>query len=325
MPRLSSCFLVLIAVWAMTGQNTTDHSQSPTGKSSNLTTAVPTITSDNAASSSDLTTTESNAYSSASTKSKGGNSTTQDGILQSTGSTESTTMSAPPPPPTPPHPPSPHSPTPHPPPTAPATRNSDEKSTTVSPNAAGSDKTGIIILIVLILLTFVLGVACFFARGRGRRYSVDITSRPDEVTVPLSAVEAELPADSGPEKELQTFQSTENPAEEAEVKPEAQEEQKEADKPAVDPSAESAAASSSDDKPKEDDVENIVESSPAPAEVTVEEKTDDEGAASNKTSVESLKETNENSSNNVGLCHRGGWCSASCFHSTKRLLSHIKR
>ncbi|RVE76135.1 hypothetical protein OJAV_G00005380 [Oryzias javanicus] len=164
--------------------------------------------------------------------------------------------------------------------------------------------SGIIILIILILLTFVLGAGCFFARGRGRRYSVDITSRPDEVNVPLSAVEAESPADSDPEKELQTFQSTENAPKEAEVKPEAQEEQKEADKPAVDPSAESAApaASSSDDKPKEDVVEK---SSPEPVEATAEEKTDDEGVASNKTSVESLKETNENSSNNVGLCHRG--------------------
>lgn len=82
----------------------------------------------------------------------------------------------------------------------------------------------------------------------------------------------------------------------------------EADKPSVDPSAESAApaANSSDDKPKEDVVEN---NSPAPVEASAEEKTDDEGLASNKTSVESLKETNENNSNNVGLCHRGGQCS----------------
>lgn len=89
----------------------------------------------------------------------------------------------------------------------------------------------------------------------------------------------------------------------------------EADKSAVDPSAESAALppppppDSSDDKPKEDVAEESLPPPPAPAPVepTVEEKTDDEGAVSNKTSVESLKDTNENNSNNSDFSQQRGW------------------
>lgn len=87
----------------------------------------------------------------------------------------------------------------------------------------------------------------------------------------------------------------------------------EADKAAIDPSAESTALppppDSSDDKPKEDVAEESLPPPPAPAPVepTVEEKTDDEGAVSNKTSVESLKETNENNSNNSDFSQQGGW------------------
>lgn len=82
----------------------------------------------------------------------------------------------------------------------------------------------------------------------------------------------------------------------------------EADKSVVDPSAESAAPppspDSSEDKPKED----VVEQSPAaPVEPRVEEKTDDEGVVSTKTSVESLKETNENNSNNADVSQKRGW------------------
>lgn len=77
----------------------------------------------------------------------------------------------------------------------------------------------------------------------------------------------------------------------------------EADKAVVEPSAESAAPApdSSEDKAKADDVES---SPPAP----VKEKTDDEGVVSNKTSVESLKETNENNSNNADFSQNRGWC-----------------
>lgn len=82
----------------------------------------------------------------------------------------------------------------------------------------------------------------------------------------------------------------------------------EADKPVVDPSAESAAPApspdSSEDKPKEDVVE---QSPPAPVQPSTEEKTDDEGAVSNKTSVESLKEANGNNSNNADLSLKRGW------------------
>lgn len=182
-----------------------------------------------------------------------------------------------------------------------------EKTTTAKPKtaAAASDSTGIIILVVIIIVALAFGVACYFARKRGRRYSVDFTSRPDEANIPLSTIEPELPIDSAPQNGLTTFESAETTTQEPqepEAKPEAQEEQKaEADKPAVEPSAESAppapSPDSSEDKPKED----VVEQPPpaAPVEQNVEEKTDDEGTVSNKTSVESLKETNENNSNNV--------------------------
>lgn len=78
----------------------------------------------------------------------------------------------------------------------------------------------------------------------------------------------------------------------------------EAEESAVDPSAESAAPApvSSEDKPKEVAAE---QSPPAAKELSVEEKTDDEDLVSNKTSVESLKETNENNSNNADLKEKG--------------------
>ncbi|KAF1395377.1 hypothetical protein PFLUV_G00010880 [Perca fluviatilis] len=152
-------------------------------------------------------------------------------------------------------------------------------STTAKPNTG--DSTGIIILVVIILIALVCGVACYFARKRGRRYSVDFTSRPDEANIPLSTVEPELPIDTVSQNGLKTFESAETTTKEEqkpEAKSEVQEEQKaEADKSVVDASAESAAPmpspNSSEDKPKEDVVE---QSPPAPVEPSVEEKTDDE-------------------------------------------------
>ncbi|XP_037620025.1 major latex allergen Hev b 5 [Sebastes umbrosus] len=172
------------------------------------------------------------------------------------------------------------------------------------------DSTGIIILVVIIIVAVGFGIACYFARKRGRRHSVDFTSRPDEAHIPLSTVEPELPGDAAPQNGLLTFESTEITAkepQEPEAKPEVQEEQKaEAVKSAADPSAESAAPApspdKSEDKPKEDVVAEP--SPPAPVEPSVEEKTDDEGVVSNKTSVESLKETNENNSNNADFSQK---------------------
>ena len=81
----------------------------------------------------------------------------------------------------------------------------------------------------------------------------------------------------------------------------------EAEKSAADPGPETAvpAPESSEDKPKEDAIE---QSPAASAKQSVEEKTDDEGPISNKTSVESLKETNENNSNNADFGQKRGWC-----------------
>ncbi|XP_031132789.1 protein let-653 isoform X3 [Sander lucioperca] len=155
-----------------------------------------------------------------------------------------------------------------------STTTTKDKSTIAEPKPAAKtgDITGIIILVVIIVIALVCGAACFFARKRGRRYSVDFTSRPDEANIPLSTMEPELPIDTVSQNA-------------------------EADKSVVDASAESAAP----DKPKEDVVE---QSPPAPVEPSVEEKTDDEGVVSNKTSAESLKETNENNSNNADFSQK---------------------
>ncbi|CAI5680690.1 unnamed protein product [Oreochromis niloticus] len=195
--------------------------------------------------------------------------------------------------------------------TSPTTKGTSPKSPTSSTKTAGTDKTGIIILIILILVVVVFLIACYVTQKRRRRYSVDFSSRQDEVNIPLSTVE---PVDTAPQNGLKTFESTETTAKEPEepdakpeasdeAKPEAQEEQKaETDKSVADPSTASAtpapapAPDSSEDKPKAD-----VAGPPAPVESTVEVKTDDEATVSNKTSVESLKETNENNSNNAGF------------------------
>ncbi|XP_070846784.1 uncharacterized protein [Chaetodon trifascialis] len=175
---------------------------------------------------------------------------------------------------------------------------------TAKPNLDTGDSTGIIILVVIVVVAFAFGIVCYFTRKRGRRYSVDFTSRHDEANIPLSTVEPVPPVDTVSQNGLQTFGKAENDEtepEEPEEKPEVQEEQKaEADKSVVDPSAESAAPApppdSAEDKAKEDVVE---QAPPAPVEPAVEEKTDDEGVVSSKTSVESLKEANENNSNNA--------------------------
>lgn len=77
----------------------------------------------------------------------------------------------------------------------------------------------------------------------------------------------------------------------------------EAEKTPANPDAESAAPEATADKPKEDAAEP---SSPPATEPAVEEKTDDEGVDSNKTSVESLKETNVNNSNSSDLIPQRG-------------------
>ncbi|XP_062242927.1 mucin-2 [Platichthys flesus] len=182
-------------------------------------------------------------------------------------------------------------------------KKTDKKPTT-TPQTEG-DLPGIAILIVIILVALGFGVACFIVRKRGRRYSVDFTSRQDEANIPLSIVDPEFHADTVSQNGLTTFESTETKAKEPQG-PEGQEEENksvaaEADKSVVDPGAESAAAApsphDSEDKPKED----VAEPSPTPAPVqpSAEEKTDDEGTVSNKTSVESLRETNENNSNSA--------------------------
>ncbi|KAI4832333.1 hypothetical protein KUCAC02_015305 [Chaenocephalus aceratus] len=189
-------------------------------------------------------------------------------------------------------------------PTAMTTQPTVKKTPKPKPKVAESDNIGIIILIVIILFAVVFGVACYCARKRQRRCSVDFTSRPDDANIPFSTFDV----DAEPHNGLQTFESTESTTkelQEPEAKPEVQEEQTaEADK-SVDEPGETAALvpppDSAEDKPKEEAVE---QSPPPPVELSVEEKTDDEGVVSNETSVESLKETNENNSNSADFSQK---------------------
>ncbi|XP_058497079.1 uncharacterized protein si:dkey-27h10.2 [Solea solea] len=185
-------------------------------------------------------------------------------------------------------------------------RRTPAKTTTAAPQTEG-DTVGIVIFIVIILMAVGFGTACYFLRKRGKSYSVDILSRQDDVNIPLSTVEPELPADTVPQNGLQTFGSRDTATEESqhttqEEKPDGQEEQKPEGEKSVDPRPESAAQfpspDSSEDKAKEDVVE---QSLLAPVQRTMDEKTNDEGDVSNQTSVESLKETNENNSNNADV------------------------
>lgn len=185
--------------------------------------------------------------------------------------------------------------------------NGGGKDLTTTPQSQNNETTGIVIIAVIAIIAIGFCVACFFSRKRGRHYSIDLTSRPDEANIPLSTVEPE-PLDNGPQNGLQTFESVDTTAKEStepNPKPEVQEE-KEADpeksaEPAADPAASASSSGSSGDKSKEDVVEA---SPPAPVEPSADEKTDDEGAVSTKTSVESLKEANENNSNSADLKQR---------------------
>lgn len=183
-------------------------------------------------------------------------------------------------------------------------KDNEKKKDSNHNQSSSGDTIGIVIIVVIAIIAVGFFVACFFSRKRGRHYSVDLTSRPDEANIPLSTVEPE-PLDNGPQNGLQTFESVDTTAKESkepDPKPEVQQ-QKEADpeksaEPAADPAASASSSGSSEEKSKEDVVE---ESPPAPVEPSADEKTDDEGAVSTKTSVESLKDANENNSNSADL------------------------
>ncbi|XP_047220723.1 uncharacterized protein si:dkey-27h10.2 isoform X2 [Girardinichthys multiradiatus] len=202
-----------------------------------------------------------------------------------------------------------------------ATMTKSTPTTTKNNSSTAGDNTGIIVLVIIIIVIFGFGVACFVVRKRGRHDSVEFASRADE-NFPLSTVEPEVLLESTPQNGLKSFESTETTAKEPQgpkVAPETQEEKKEASICAAAPNAEPAAPTEapaaappevapaapppdcSEEKPKADDAKP---SSSALVEPLADEKTDDEGVASNKTSVESLKETNENNSNNFGFSQR---------------------
>lgn len=82
----------------------------------------------------------------------------------------------------------------------------------------------------------------------------------------------------------------------------------EADNTAADPSAESAAPAKPPDSVEVEPKGDVIEPTPpASVELSMEEMTD-EGVDSNKTSVESLREANENNSNNAGPRQQRGRC-----------------
>lgn len=173
---------------------------------------------------------------------------------------------------------------------------------TPSPTSDGSGSIGIIILVVIIAIALLAALICYVARSKGRRYSMDLSSRPDDVQIPLSTVEHEAPPETITPNGLQ-FEGTEDTTEKTQEtdEPETQGEDKmeqnaETDKSTVDASTECAAppTDASEDQSKQD----VPEKSPAaPEEPSTEDKADDEGAALN-TSVEPLKERNEPNENN---------------------------
>lgn len=76
----------------------------------------------------------------------------------------------------------------------------------------------------------------------------------------------------------------------------------------------SAAPAKSPDVAEDEPNGGVIERThPTSVDLKVEEKTDDEGVDSNKTSVESLRETNENNSNNTGPL----WQSKQAFYSIR--------
>ncbi|XP_028312673.1 uncharacterized protein LOC114469373 [Gouania willdenowi] len=142
------------------------------------------------------------------------------------------------------------------------TRDDHKLITTAAPVSDKNDITGIIIISVIIIAALGFGVGCYIARRRGRRNSVDFTSRPDETNIPLNAEVTQSPEVLVPEIA-------------------------EPDKAAVDPGAESAAPDICDDDPKEE----VVQQQSPPPPVTVAE---DGNNASKKSSAESLQETATN-------------------------------
>lgn len=179
--------------------------------------------------------------------------------------------------------------------------------TTPLPEDDGSETVGIIILIVIIISALLAALICYIARSKGRRFSVDLTSRPDEVQIPLSTVEPEAvetvtPIVNNVISELE-FEGTEEP-QETQATLDDQVEQNKTEGVTTDASTNSAAqpADISEDQSKQD----IPELSPgAAAGPSEDEKTDDEETLSSKTSAKSqwCNEANENNCNNTVLQH----------------------
>ncbi|XP_068178417.1 uncharacterized protein si:dkey-27h10.2 [Antennarius striatus] len=186
--------------------------------------------------------------------------------------------------------------------------------TTAEPLLEANESTGIIILVVIILVALMFGVVCYVVRKRGRRYSVDFSSRPDEANIPLSVMDPELPREAMPQNGLKTFENPDPAAgtsKEPEVNVEVQDEQK------VEPGDSSTEAAAA---PPQDRAESELENggdarSPASPveEKNMEEKTGDGGAVSDKTSEEPMKETNESNSNNTDVTQQTDLRSGSGF------------
>ncbi|XP_056135745.1 uncharacterized protein si:dkey-27h10.2 [Lampris incognitus] len=78
--------------------------------------------------------------------------------------------------------------------------------TTVAPRPQSDDSTGFIIVIVISLAVILLIVACCVTNRKAKMYSVDFSSRQDDVQIPLSTVRPDGPkAQDG----VKTFDSVE--------------------------------------------------------------------------------------------------------------------
>ncbi|XP_061685779.1 uncharacterized protein si:dkey-27h10.2 [Syngnathoides biaculeatus] len=161
----------------------------------------------------------------------------------------------------------------------------DKSPTTAKANPAKSnDSIGIIIAVLIIVVAIGIGIACYISRKRGRRYSVDFSTRADEADIPLSTV---LANDSAPQNGLQTFESGDVRSKE--------EEKEEASKNAEEDETKAEAAAESA-APPSDDLEDKVENA-EPAKLDQPDQQIAEGTAE-----ESPK--NENNSNNAGMAER---------------------
>ncbi|XP_076004083.1 uncharacterized protein LOC142996852 isoform X2 [Genypterus blacodes] len=185
--------------------------------------------------------------------------------------------------------------------------HSQTPSTSFKEDVRKGDTTSIVTIVIILTVVVLVGVIFYFLHRRRRRDTLDFTSRLDEVAIPLSTVEPDVPVDSEAQNGMQNVgsagagaTSSWATAQEPETKPEGEDEQR-AD-PENSDVADGAVSAPSPDGAPDDAIDQSDELSPAaPVEPSPEEQTDDDSTLSNNTSEETLKEPNDNNSNNADV------------------------